>query len=157
MVERDRVDSIESSRQLAVQRVFQGGIAASVALGLMMAIGASLIDRVPMIYAALVLGGLGAVQMGRASEHLIRFGSKTSLVGFTALAGSGVSLAVGVALNFSRNVMGVPVPQWLLNGIGVFAYGLALVVMFVVLKTIGSWVLGSLGASEAEDEALDTM
>ena len=118
---------------------------------------ASLCDPSPMICAALVLGGLGAVQMGRAREHLIRFGSKTSLVGFTALAGSGVSLAVGVTLNFLRNIMGVPVPQWLLNGFGVFAYGLAIVVMLVVLKTIGSLVLGSFGASEAEDEELDTI
>jgi len=157
MVERDRVDSIESSRQLAVQRVFRGGIALSLAIGLMMAMEASLFDTIPMIYAALVLGGLGAVQMGRAREHLIRFGSKTSLVGFTALAGSGVSLAVGVTLNFLRNIMGVPVPQWLLNGLSVSANGLAVVVVLVVLKTIALWVLGSFGASDAEDEALGTM
>ncbi len=157
LVESDRVDSIESSRQLAVQRVFRGGIALSLALGLMIATEASLFGRIPMIYAAMVLGGLGAVQMGRAREHLIRFGSKTSLLGFTALAGSGVSFAVGVTLNFSRNMMGVPVPQWLLNGLSVSANGLAVVVVLVALKTIASWVLGSFGASDAQGEAPDTI
>ncbi len=157
IVESNRVDSIEHSRQLAVQRVFRGGIALSLGLGLVIAIEAALLPRIPMLYAAMVLGGLGAVQMGRATKHLIRFGSKTSLVGFTAIAGSGVSFAVGVTLNFLRNVMGVPVPQWLLNALGISAYGLTVVVVLVVLKAIASWILGSFGASEAEDEALNTM
>ena len=52
---------------------------------------------------------------------------------------------------------GRSVPQWLLNVLGVSAYGLALVVVLVVLKTIASWVLGSFGASDAQDEALDTI
>ena len=90
--QRDGPTSIELSREIAVQRVFQGGvsiIAGVVLFGVENALP-GLSTSISMQMAAMGLGGLGLVQLGRAAKHFLKYGSRASVIGFAAAAGLGL-------------------------------------------------------------------
>lgn len=94
--EAERPGSIESSRRLAVQRVFGGGalvLGGALLSGATAAIyGLAVSSGLPFALGmgAMALGGAGLVELGRAATHLGKYGSRASLIGFLATADWGL-------------------------------------------------------------------
>ena len=93
---------IRSSRALAVDRVFRGGILALLGLGLgsafeLLHLGTPFV-RVSAIGLGMLLGAAGCVWAGRGASHLVRFGRSGHSLTLMAIAGLGLSIGSAGAL-----------------------------------------------------------
>ena len=146
--QRDGPASIELSREIAVQRVFQGGvsiIAGVVLFGVENALP-GLSTSISMQMAAMGLGGLGLVQLGRAAKHFLKYGSRASVIGFAAAAGLGLCTAsialiqwIGITMWPNRGL------AWLVHWLAQGYYGFGIVVLLVVLRSLLRWAVDSSG------------
>ena len=110
----DRPTSVELSRDIAVQRIFQGGALVSVGAVLAGATMSGLgIDSISLSMAAMGLGGLGLVQLGRAAKHLLKYGSRASVMGFVAAGGLGLStVSIAVIQWIGMTLLPNPALAW---------------------------------------------
>ena len=150
----DHPKSIESSREVAVRRVFRGGgaaLAAAVLMGATSFFGVSSGLPFALGMGGFVLGGLGLVEIGRATRHFLKYGTRTSVVGFVATAGVGLS---AVCAGFS-NWIGVTVGggiwrglvHWSMNGL----YGFGTIVVLLALRALILWAIDSATLSPDEE------
>ena len=147
--QRDRPTSIELSREIAVQRIFQGG--ASIIAGAALLLKPLQSFSLDMV--ALVLGGLGLVQLGRAAKHLKKYGSRASLIGFvtaTALGLSTVSLAVFNWIGVVISVGSIPGWIWFFRTSLWAYYGFGIVMILLVLRALVLWAVDSWGSFRRE-------
>lgn len=149
-----RPTSVELSREIAVQRVFQGG--ALVSAGAVL-VGATMsfleIDSFALSTAGMGLGGLGLVQLGRAAKHFMKYGSRASLIGFVAAAGLGLS-AVSIAVIQWIGMTFLPGPNpalaWAVHWLAQGFYGFGIVMLLVVLRALMRWAVDSSGLVREE-------
>jgi len=149
-VERDRPTSVELSRKIAVQRVFQGG--ALVSAGAVLS-GATMsflgIDSFSLSMVGMGLLGFGLVQLGRAAKHLKKYGSRASLIGFVTATGLGLSL-VSLAVSQSIGDPTSPVWAWAVRA-GIWAYyGFGTVMLLLVLRALILWAVDPSGLFREE-------
>lgn len=147
--ERDLPTPIQRSREIAVQRIFQGGASIIAAAVLV----AEPLQSFSLDMVGLVLGGLGLVQLGRAAKHLKKYGSRVSLIGFwtaTALGLSTVSLAVFNWIGVAVSAKLVPGWIWLFRGSLWAYYGFGTVMLLLVLRALVLWAVDSWGSSREE-------
>ena len=150
-----RVTSVELSRKIAVQRIFLGGtsvVAGAVLFAVENALP-GLSTSFSMQMAAMGLGGLGLVQLGRAAKHLLKYGSRASVIGFFAAAGLGLSAAsiavlqwIGMTLITGPN----PALRWAVHWLGWGFYGFGIVLLLVVLRALIGWAVDSSGLFREE-------
>ena len=152
--EGNRPPSVELSREIAVQRIFQGGAlvsAGAVLVGATMSFLA--IDSFSLSMVGMGLGGLGFVQLGRAAKHFMKYGSRASLIGFataTALGLSTVSLVVFNWIGVVLSTRAVPGWIWFFRGSLWAYYGFGIVMLLLVLRALVRWAVGSLGLVREE-------
>jgi hypothetical protein len=119
----DHPESIESSRENAVQRVFRGASTAlvgAVVMGAASFFGVSSGLPFTLGICGFVLGGLGLVGLGRATRHFVKYGTRASLVGFVATAGLGASavfagLSNWIGVTLGGGIWGA-ILHWSMNG-----------------------------------------
>lgn len=135
------------SRDTATTRVLTGGAAAlcgtaSFLAGGFLGAGASLVSYISITVGGLALAGVGAVTIGRAASHLLRYGKAGSAKTLLAVAGLGGSLSVFAAthLLLVLEVGADAIVRALNTGAlgGTLVFGGAL--LLIVLGTITRWV-----------------
>lgn len=155
--EGDRPTSVELSRKIAVQRIFQGG-ASVVAGAVLLAVEnglPGLSTSFSMQMAAMGLGGLGLVQLGRAAKHLLKYGSRASVIGFVAAAGLGLSTAsIAVIQWIGMTLLPNPALAWAVHWLARGFYGFGIVMLLVVLRALILWAVDSSGF--LREEVADT-
>ena len=131
--------SISKSRNLAVSRVFQGGVLVAGALSLGGLVGVGLFGAAAFGVAtgATLLGGFGLIQLGRAATHLRRYGSTHALVGFDAAAGLGLSVT-GFAALYWLYISGL-VPGWITGTVFLLGVEFGVLLLLLVLRTLLRW------------------
>ncbi len=145
---RDRPSSVELSREIAVQRIFLGG-ASVVAGAVLFAVEnglPGLSTSFSMQMAAMGLGGLGLVQLGRAAKHLLKYGSRASVIGFVAAAGLGLStVSIAVIQWIGMTLLPGPNPAlaWAVHWLSWGFYGFGIVMLLVVLRALILWAVDS--------------
>ena len=86
-----------------------------------------------------VLGGLGLVEIGRATRHFLRYGSRTSQLAFVATAGFGLSTVCAGLSNWIGVTLGGevwrPIVHWSMNGF----YGFGTIVVLLALRALVLW------------------
>ena len=150
---RDRPSSVELSREIAVQRIFLGG-ASVVAGAVLFAVEnglPGLSTSFSMQMAAMGLGGLGLVQLGRAAKHLLKYGSRASVIGFVAAAGLGLStVSIAVIQWIGMTLWPNPALAWAVHWLSWGFYGFGIVMLLVVLHALLRWAVGSVGLVREE-------
>ncbi len=151
--EGNRPTSVELSREMAVQRIFLGG-ASVVAGAVLFAVEnglPGLSTSFSMQMAAMGLGGLGLVQLGRAAKHLLKYGSKASVIGFVAAAGLGLStVSIAVIQWVGMTLWPNPALAWAVHWWSWGFYGFGIVMLLLVLRGLMRWAVGSLGLVREE-------
>ncbi len=83
-----------------------------------------------------VLGGLALVEIGRATRHFLKYGTRTSLVGFVATAGLGLSAVCAGSSNWIGVTVGGGIwrgiVHWSMNGL----YGFGTIVVLLALRAL---------------------
>ena len=155
------VEDIVSSRAVATDRVFRGGVLSVLGFG-----AALLIDflnvspGLPLwigIGTALTAFGAGAIWAGSGASHLIRHGRKGSSLWLISLAGLGGSVVLNVVTGILMGAWNAPI-LWGLNLVAMASCGLFTAALIVIgLITLVRWMLpdpdsrGVSAASEASE------
>ena len=150
----DHPGSIESSREVAVRRVFRGGrtaLAGAVLMGAASFFGVSSGLPFALGMGGFVLGGLGLVEIGRATRHFLKYGTRTSLVGFVATSGFGLSAVCAGLSNWIGVTVGGGIWRgiihWSMNGL----YGFGTIVVLLALRALILWAVDSATVSPEEE------
>lgn len=145
------VEDIVSSRAVATDRVFRGGVLAVLGFGAallidLLSLGPGLLFWVS-ISAALTAFGAGAIWAGSGASHLIRHGRKGSALWLISLAGLGGSVILNVFTGILAGSWNSTFP-WVLNQLSMASCGLFTAALIVIgLITIVRWILPDPGST----------
>ncbi len=144
--------SIFGSRESAVNAVIHGGATAALGFGGTIASAYLLFGPASLLVGlgATFIAGAGLVYVGRAARHLLRFGSRSSAVGFLSAGALGV-LAATWPILAGLGISGIwQAPMWFRQFFGISFLGLSLFVLFFVLRVVVLWAMSD--GSEADPD-----
>jgi hypothetical protein len=135
--------ALEASRANAVDSVLGGGVATVVGGGLLVASIYQLFGPASLFLGlgGVVLGGGGLIRISMAAKHLLRFGSRESVVTLGAVGALGAVAAVWPIMATVR-LFGVwSAPMWFRQTYPVVLLGLIILVLYMVLRILARWAL----------------
>jgi hypothetical protein len=131
--------SISESRESAVNAVIRGGATVVLGFGGTFASTYGLFGSASLLVGlgSVLIAGAGLVYAGWAARHLLRFGSRSSAVGFLSGGALGILVATWPILAALGGEQRLPI--WFKQLFGRSVLGLSLIVLFFVLRVVVRW------------------